>query len=174
MGFEKLIDFIISLLSDFMPFYVVNVYEKAVVLRFGRIYRIKDQGFYWKIPFVDNPLYTIFVTTTIETPVQTLSTKDGKTVSVKSVVKYNIQDVQIYTESIYDATDAIVDLAQGHIMTSVNTADFSECQDITTLSNTLTKKLRNEVKKYGIYIEQQTVTNFIETSNIRLFNESNI
>ncbi len=171
MGFEKLIDFLFEFLADILPFHVVKVFEKCVVLRFGKIYSIREAGIHLKIPFADNPICIVCVTTTIETPVQTLLTKDLKAVSVKSVIKYSVPDVRLYTETIYDATDAIEDIAQGLIMTAVNGANYSECYDTTTLSNTLTKRLRNEVKKNGIYIEQQTITNFIETRNYRLFKD---
>lgn len=174
MGLEKLIDFIFEFITDILPFYVVKVYEKAVVLRFGKVHKIKGQGVWFKIPFVDNPVTYTVVTTTIETPVQTLVTNDDKDVSIKAVVKYNINDVEIHTTSIYDAADAISDITQGHIMNECNNMTYNECRDTLSLSNIITKKVRNEVKRYGIYIEQITLTNFIKTRNIRLFNETNV
>lgn len=172
MGLERIIEFIFEFIADILPFYVVDVYEKSVVLRFGKVHRIREQGFWWKIPFADKPINYTVVTTTIETPVQSLVTKDDKEVSIKSVVKYNISDVEIHTTSIYDATDAICDLTQGHIMNECNNLTYDECRDTLSLSNIITKKVRNEVKKYGIYIEQITLTNFIKTTNVRLFNET--
>lgn len=172
MGIERIIDFILQFITDFLPFFVVDVYERSVVLRFGKVHRIKDGGFWWKIPFADKPVTYTVVTTTIETPVQSLVTKDDKEVSIKAVVKYNINDVETHTTSIYDATDAIVDLTQGHIMNECNNLTYDECRDTLSLSASITKKVRNEVKRYGIYIEQITLTNFIKTRNIRLFNET--
>lgn len=172
MGLDKIIEFLLGLISDLMPFYVVNVYEKTVVLRGGKIHRVKDQGFYWKIPFLDNPVSYMIATTTMETPVQSLITKDGRSVSIKTIIKYYLSDVELHTTAIYDATDAVSDLTQGHVMSETNSLNYEECRDTAALGNTITKKVRNEVKRYGIYIEQITLTNFIETRNYRLFNEN--
>ncbi len=171
MGIERLLDFIFEFINDILPFYVVDVYERSVVLRFGKVNRVRGGGFWWKIPFADKPITYAVVTTTMETPVQSLVTKDDKEVSIKSVVKYNISDVELHTTSIYDAADAISDLTQGHIMNECNNLTYDECRDTYTLGSAITKKVRNEVKKHGIYIEQITLTNFIKTTNIRLFNE---
>lgn len=172
MGLEKIIDFILQFLTDFLPFYVCKAWQKGVVLRFGKVHRIQDPGIHFKIPFVDDIINQIVVTTTIETPVQSLVTKDGQEVTTKSVIKYSISDCILYTTEIYDATDAISDFTQGHIMDQVNNHDYAECRDTGALSNVISKKVRAEVRKYGIHIEQITVTNFIKTHNFRLFNDT--
>ncbi len=82
------------------------------------------------------------------------------------------QKVVKMTTEIYDCTDAIIDLAEGHIMNEVNNATYEECRDTLSLSNTITKKVRNEVKRYGVAIEQITLTSFIKTRNYRLFNDT--
>lgn len=172
MGLEKIIDFIIEFITDFLPFFVVKEWEKAVVLRFGRLHRVRSKGFYFKIPFVDDPRAYEVVTTTLETPIQSMVTSDDKDVTIKAVVKYNISDVEKYTTEIFDAQDAVTDLAQGHIMTEINTVTYEQCRDTDALSEKITKKVRAEVKKYGVYIEKVTLTNFIKTRNIRLFNDT--
>lgn len=171
MGLDKLIEFLLDMIEDLLPTFTVRVFEQSVVLRFGRIHRVKSAGMYWKIPFLDQPITYMVVTTTIETGVQTLTTEDGEAISINAVVKYNINDVKLHTESIYDAQDAITDITQGHIMNEINHLDYEACRDTVSLSNAITKKVRNEVKRYGIYIEQITLTNFIKTRNYRLFND---
>jgi len=172
MGIEKIIDFIFQFLNDFLPFFIVKDWEKSVVLRFGKVNRVRASGAHWKIPFAEEPITYSVVTTTMETPVQTLVTQDGQDVTAKAVVKYSLSDVVAHTIQIYDATDAIVDITQGHIMNEINTHSYDECRDTLSLSNTITKRVRNEVKRYGVYIEQITLTNFIKTTNFRLFQDS--
>jgi len=171
MGLEKIIDFILSLFWDFWPLFKVQVYQKCVVLRNGKIYRVVGDGLWWKLPFIDEPNHYTVVTTTIATKAQTVRTKDGKNITIRSIIKYSINDVALHIESINDSDDAIIDFAQGHTMTKISSLDYSECSDISAISSELTKKLRNEVKKYGIYIEQQTITDFVETRNYRLYND---
>jgi regulator of protease activity HflC (stomatin/prohibitin superfamily) len=172
MGFEKIIDFILQFLKDFLPFFVVKQYEKAVVYRFGKVHKIRGEGFWLKIPFVDDPTHYIYITTTLETPIQTLMTKDNKGITVKTIIKYNLFDVELHSTTIYDAVDALSDITQGHIMHEANSLTYEECKDTAQLGNTIAKKVRSDVKKYGITIEQITLTNFIETRNYRLFNDN--
>lgn len=171
MGLEKIIDFILQFLKDFLPFFVVKQYEKAVVYRFGKVYSLRDEGFWLKIPFADDPEHHIYLTTTMQTPVQSVITKDGKSVSVKSVIKYHLFDVELYATSIYDTADALSDITQGHIMLAINSSNYEDCRDVAELGNTISKKVRADAKRNGIGVEQVTLTDFIETRNYRLFNE---
>lgn len=171
MGIEKIVDIILSFLNDILPFFVVKTWQESVVLRFGKVHRTRAPGIYLKIPFVDEPINTIVVTTTIETPAQTLVTADGQDVTLRSVIKYRISDVVAYTTEIYDATDAVMDFTQGSIMREVNTHSYDECRAVESVSATITKKVRAEVKKYGIHIEHITLTNFIKTRNFRIFKD---
>lgn len=172
MGLEKILDFILEFINDFLPFFIVKEWQKSVVLRFGKVHRVKEKGLYLKWPFIETPFTHVVVTTTIETPVQSVVTSDGFEVTTKAIIKYNISDVVAHTTQIFDAADALIDFTQGHIMNEINTHSYEECRDTLTLSNTITKKVRNEVKKYGVYVDQITLTNFIKTRNIRLFTDT--
>lgn len=169
MGLDKIIDFILQFILDFLPVFVVKEWQKSVVLRNGRIHRVKNKGMHLKIPFIDEPVTYVTVTTTMETPTQTLITKDGLEVTMQTVIKYWINDVVLHTTEIYDATDAISDITQGHVANEVNNHTYDECRDTTALGHTISKKVRAEVKKYGVGIESITFTNFIRTRNVRLF-----
>lgn len=172
LGIDRIVDFIIEKVEEAIPCFTVNAWERAAVLRNGVVHRIRGPGLHWKISFFENPNIISVVTTTMDTPIQTLTTSDKKAVSISAVVKYNIFDVEKYTTEIYDAIDALSDITQGHIMTESHVMTYDECRDTGTFSNTLTKKVRNDVKKYGIGIEQITIANFIETRNYRLLNEN--
>lgn len=172
MGLEKLIDIIFEFILDILPCFIVKEWEKAVVLRNGKLHRVREKGIYWKFPFFEEPLKYVVVTTTMETPVQTLITSDDQDVTIKAVVKYSLNDVVAHTTQIYDAADAIVDSCQAVIMWEVNSHTYAECRDTSEMSHTITKKARAEVKRYGVYIEQITLTNFIKTRNFRIFKDA--
>lgn len=180
MGFEKLIDFLFEVLDDLLPWFITKEYEQTVVLRLGKIRRkwlwfnynpVKNKGFHFKIPFADQPLTYVVVPTTVETDAQTILTLDKKEVTVRCIIKYEIFDVVLMTTDIYDSIDALQDITQGHIMNEINKATYLDCSNTAELSNTVTKKVRTEAKKYGITVLQVTLTNFVQTRNYRLFNE---
>ena len=143
------------------------------MLRFGKAITVHDPGIHFKIPFVDEPFNIVVITTTMETPVQSIITSDGQDVSITAVVKYSITDPMAHTTLIYDSTDAISDIAQGYIVAEVNGHTYQECRDTLAISAAVTKGTRREVKKYGVYIEQITINNFIKTYNLRHFNDAN-
>ena len=167
---EKLVDLVLQFASELAPFTVINQFSAGIVLRWGRFHRELTPGFYWKIPFADRVHEDIVITTTEELPSQTLTTKDRLQVVVKSIVKYNIKDIQSFMLNIYDAKDAIGDITQGLIKKEIAGLDWSQCND-NSLDNTVTKKVRAELKKYGIEVENLTFTNIGLARSIRLFNE---
>lgn len=172
LGIEKIVDLILDFLWDLLPFYVVNEWQQVVVLRFGKLHRVRAKGIHWIIPYVEEAVTYNTITTTMETSAQTIVTIDGVEITTQSVIKYSIDDVVKYTTEIYDAIDAIIDITQGHVANQVNTHTYEECRDTAALSNEIAKKVRNEVKRYGVAIEAVTLVNFVKTRNYRLFNEA--
>ena len=87
---NQLISFIKSLF-DF--WFLVMPWEQCVFVRAGSKTKLLTSGFYFKIPFLDK----VFIQTTrmrmIDLSVQTISTSDNKTVTVKSAVSYSIADI---------------------------------------------------------------------------------
>lgn len=169
--FEKLVDFIASTLKDFLPFTFMEQWSGGIILRFGKYHRIVKPGLIWKIPFADVLHATTIVTCTVSVPTQSLTTSDGKQIVVKSVVKYHISDIKLFTLEVYNSKDAILDTTQAIIKRIITAKAWSECGDEKIDANIATK-LRAEVKCWGIEIEKVTLTDIGLIRSIRLFNEN--
>lgn len=168
---EKILEVILNFIEDILPFFVVKEYEQAIVLRFGKYKKTLERGFYFKIPFVDNPIKDTVVTTTLTIPAQSITTSDEKQLVIKAVVKYNIDDIKAFLLNVYDAKDAIADTAQAIIKEQIHQRTWAECNS-DKLDNEITKKLRIEVKKWGINIDKVTLTDIGLIRTIRLINEN--
>jgi regulator of protease activity HflC (stomatin/prohibitin superfamily) len=167
---DKLIDFLLSLIKDLLPFYIVAEYQECVQLRSGKFLRTVDAGFWWKLPFFDEPYIQIVVTTTTRTLPQSVVTSDKKSLVVAAIVKYNIKDVKLFVLSITDGLDAIVDVTQGHIMNVINSKTEIECfDDVERLSRDIEIVVRRDVKKYGIDMEVLTIVDLVSAKAFRLF-----
>lgn len=168
---DKLIDFILSIFDQINPFFIVSEYQQAVVLRNGKFLKLLKRGLHLKAPFIDEIIKQHTITTTLTLPAQSLVTKDGFDVVVKCIVKYKIIDIKIFCLEVFDNVDAISDISQGIIKTQImgNTWDF--CRD-NELDNLLSKKVRHEVKKYGVEVEQVTLTDIAKIKTIKLINET--
>lgn len=167
--FEKLIDVILQFIDDLKLWVVVPIYDEVVLLRLGKFYKLCKPGIHFKLPFADQPYPITVVTRILAVPVQSLITKDRRQLAVRAIVKYHIDDAQLHLEKIYDAEDGLTDLTRAYVMKIINPRLYEECMDTEDLSNEISKKLRAEVKKYGIYVEQVTLTDLVEAPSYRLF-----
>ena len=168
--FDKLIEFIINMIDKVLPFWVVKQTDNGVLLRLGKYKKTLLPGFYWKYPFADDILTHHVLTALLSIPVQSLTTKDGKQIVIKAVVKYKVEDVKPLLLEIWDSTDAISDVTQSIVKKQIHMRTWQQCND-DDVDNEITKKLRIEMRKWGINIESVTMTDIGITPSIRLFNE---
>jgi regulator of protease activity HflC (stomatin/prohibitin superfamily) len=169
--FDRLIDLIGNWIEKLLPFFIVMDYEEAVILRFGKFHRVAKPGLHFRIPFVDEPMTNHVVVTTLSLPPQSLYTKDKQNIVVKGVIKYRIADVQTFLLEVYDAQDAISDMTQSIIKNVIMDKTMDECID-PEIDNTLAKKARVEAKKWGVEIQQVTLTDLAPIKSFRLINDT--
>jgi regulator of protease activity HflC (stomatin/prohibitin superfamily) len=169
--FDRLIDLISNWLEKIVPFFIVMEYEEAVVLRFGKFHKVAKPGLHFRIPIVDEFMTNHVVVTTLSLPPQSLYTKDKQNIVVKGVIKYRIADVQTFLLEVYDAQDALSDMTQSIIKNVVMDKSLEECID-TEIDNLLSKKARVEAKKWGVEIQQVTLTDLAPIRSFRLINDT--
>ncbi len=171
--FDKLIEFLLNIIEDILPVFFVKQYDNGILLRMGKFKKIVHPGVVFKIPFLDKVETTTIVTTTLSVATQSVVTKDEKQLVVKSVVKYKVSDVELFMLNVYDATDAIADITQAIIKEQIAQRNFKECIE-NDFDNTVTKKLRVEVRKWGIEVDRVTLTDIGQIKSLRLFNEGSL
>ncbi|MFN7465298.1 MAG: SPFH domain-containing protein [Pseudanabaena sp.] len=171
-------DFLVQLLEvikDFWesiwPFYVIDEYERGLILRWGKYHKVVGPGLKIKRPISDK-LYTVPIATeTISTKPQSLTTKDGKTITTALVIKYKVDDteesIKKYLLDVRDVTDAIDDIAMAKTKELIMSRTWEECK-LNTLDNEISKDTRREAKKWGIYIDYVVIVQLAEFRNIRL------
>ena len=94
-----------------------------------------------------------------------------RSIVVKGVIKYRIADVQTFLLEVYDAQDALADMTQSIIKNIVMSKTLEECID-PEIDNTLTKKARVEAKKWGVEIQQVTLTDLAPIRSFRIINDT--
>ena len=169
--FDKLIDLLSNWIEQILPIFTIRHYEMGVLLRFGKYKKIVGPGIYFKLPFFDEVISQHVVVTTLSLPPQSLYTKDKQNIVVKGVVKYRISEAKIFLLEVYDAQDAISDMTQSIIKNIIMDKSLDECID-TEIDNTLTKKARVEAKKWGVDIQQVTLTDLAPIRSFRLINDT--
>lgn len=170
-GLESLINFIISILDKLLFFWIIKEFDNGVLLRFGKYKKTLKPGIHFKIPLVDEVITHHVVTSLLSIPAQSLTTKDGKQLVVKGIVKYRVEDVKPLLLEVWDSTDAISDITQSIIKKQIHIRTWEQCTE-DDLDNEITKKLRVEVRKWGISIDNVTMTDMGITKSLRLYNET--
>jgi regulator of protease activity HflC (stomatin/prohibitin superfamily) len=169
--FDKLIEIISHWWLQLVPFVIIREYEEAVLLRFGMFNKVMLAGLRFKIPLIDEVLDQHVVVTTLSLDAQSLYTKDKQNIVVKAVIKYKISDVKTFLLEVYDAQDALSDMSQSIIKNVIMSMSMDECTD-SELDNTLTKKVRVEARKWGVEVQQVTLTDLAPIRSYRLINDT--
>ena len=169
--FDKLIDYLIGIIDQVNPIFIIKDYEQAVLLRKGRFKKILEPGVHLKWPFFDMFISQHTMLTTLTLPAQSLVTFDDNNIVIKSVVKFKIVDVKVFCLELFDSVDAISDISQVIIKEVIMNSEWDKCIS-NDLDNVITKKVRSEIKKYGVFVEHVTLTNIAKIRTIRLINET--
>ena len=169
--FDKLVELLTNWWLELKPIVIIRDYEEAVLLRFGKFKQVLKPGLHFKIPMFDEVIDQHVVVTALSLDAQSLYTKDKQNIVVKGLVKYKIADVKIFLLEVYDAQDAISDMSQSIIKNVIMSMTLEECTDV-ELDNTLTKKVRVEAKKWGVEVQQVTLTDLAPIRSIRLINDN--
>ena len=126
---------------------------------------------HWKLPIFDTIIEHGSVWTTHSMPAQSLTTKDGKDIVVKGIIKYRVVDMKVFALEVWDAVDAISDMAQGIIFDIVKDKTWDELQH-EDLKRDISRKARAEAKRWGIEIETVTLSDLAKIKSIRLLNDA--
>jgi len=169
--FDKLIDVVLNFGNQILPLVIIPDYAEAVQLRFGRFKNVLKPGLHFKLPFVDEIIEQHVVITTISLPAQSLYTKDKQNIVVKGVIKFKIADSKTFLLEVFDAQDALADMTQSIIKNIIILATLEECID-PDMDNVLTKKARVEAKKWGVEVQQVTLTDIAPIRSYRLINDT--
>ena len=165
--FERILDFLATSWDVLRPWVVINDFEGAVVLRFGRYYRELTPGLHWKLPIADTTVTTSIVITTMALRPQTLTTSDDLTVVISAIVKYRITDVRAYLLDIWDSADVLNDLTLGAIKEIVTSVNYSDLQKH-GIEDQVLALIQNEADEYGVHIYKVTFADFGKVRSIRL------
>jgi len=169
--FDKLIDLIINWFNYLTPAVIIPNYEEAVLLRNGHFKKVLGPGFHVKLPIFDDVITQHVVVTTLSLAAQSLYTKDKQNIVVKGVIKYRIADVKIFLLEVFDAQDALADMTQSIIKNIIISSSLEQCID-PEMDNILTKKTRMEARKWGVDIQQVTLTDIAPIRSFRIINDS--
>lgn len=120
-------EFLAALQQLLLWWVIVAPWEQAVRVRLGKYLRVLNAGIHFRIPFIDK----IFLQSTrlrfTDMPAQTITTADGKTVTLTGTVGYTIDDIRLLYETLHHANDTIMNLTMASVAKYVRGRRLNEC-----------------------------------------------
>ena len=149
---DRLIDLVIQFIKLGQIYIFVDQYEEGVVLRCGKYKRTVGPGLHWLLPLnFETCLTDNVVMATDELDVQTLTTKDNKTINIALVLTWKITDIRRILLDVEDADDALTDAAAGYLGDMVETHTWAQIRKPEFVL-TLKKQIQQQAREWGIKV----------------------
>jgi len=124
---------------------IVNQYQRAVLLRFGRFVRVLDPGLKFVLPYgIDRTLYVDLRIATIDVSGQDIITRDNVPVSINAVVYFQVFDPKPAVLNVENFRQATTLLAQTLLRSVLGS---HELDDMLSEREKLSKVLKDELDK---------------------------
>ena len=165
---DKLVDLLVRFGMDMLPFVIIEQWNGAVHLRYGKFIKVLYPGIHFKIPFFDSVIECPVITQSVNLPSQTLTTFDEQSIVLKSIIRYKVSNIQTYLLSVMHANDVLIDTTQGMIRDVV---ELTTWDDLVDVNETITNKVKEYVVRWGIEVEAVTITDLGIVKSFRIFGD---
>jgi regulator of protease activity HflC (stomatin/prohibitin superfamily) len=152
MGIAVAVVVVIVLLVVARSMRIANEWQRAVVLRLGRLHKVKGPGIYLVLPIIDTvaSLVDLRIQTTGITAEQAL-TRDTVAVGVDAIVFWQVTDAQAAAVNIANYTQAIERVAQTSLREMIGSTDLSKLlSDRKTADEQLRVTITSKTATWGV------------------------
>lgn len=162
---KELIEYLLNAIKIWI---IVQPWESGLRVRSGKYIKKLTGGIYFRIPYFDNVFIQETRLRVCEVPMQTCTTKDLKTITVKASVGYSIIDVELLYNTLCHPETSILNIAMSEaaaMIFEMNTSDIRPADIEMRALAALTEK------EYGIKFEYFKITNFAIVRTYRLIQD---
>jgi regulator of protease activity HflC (stomatin/prohibitin superfamily) len=173
--FDKLIDVALQFVGLFKFWHIVTPCQDALVCTWGKETRRLHSndgwfgtGLHLKAPLDIEEVYALSNSTRVdEFAAKSLTTADGRVVSLGVVATYRVHDVSKAIFSVFEPFQAICDAVQGEVATLVSKTNYADLWQMN-----LTEVCRKRGFKYGMEIDEVRISTLAPTKAITLIQNS--
>lgn len=144
--------------SIFQWWATISPWEQGVRVRAGKRVSLLGPGIHLRIPLLD-----VFYIQPIRVRAQfiqsqTLTTIDGKAISLASALQFEIKDLLVLYRTVHNAHDAVEQKVQGAIAKYISRIKLTDI-DVKSLESFVEESLR--LDDFGLKVNSFSITNFI-------------
>jgi regulator of protease activity HflC (stomatin/prohibitin superfamily) len=159
---QALIDFIVSNLLAMLPFVIVEEWECAMRVRFGKIIGDVKPGFVWRIPFLEDIVSEECTEQTLNLKTATITTTDEVSVTLSANISYRVVDIKKLWRNASDFDESLGNLLLGLLAHHCSKKTYDQLMHGRgRLEPFLVKKLTEKVDKWGVEIVVLHLTDFV-------------
>lgn len=166
MNFLKdIIDYIQKLFTWWI---VVMPWEQGIRVTLGKKTTIMNGGIYLKLPLIHTCYVQEKRLRTINTSIQTISTKDHQVISIGCTIGYSINDISKLFNTLYQPDMTVASTVLGVISDYIFNHNLAEC-----LPKEIEKSVSEAMgrKDYGLKFEIVRITTFASVKTFRLIQD---
>jgi len=148
---------------------IVQPWEQGIRVRKGSIIKKLRGGVYFRIPYLDSIYVQECRLRMINLSLQTLTTKDLKTVTINSALGYSIVNIELLYEKLFHPEETIASMAMSEASDFVYRNNLDEITP-SAIEEAVLNKLRSD--DYGLKFESFKLTNFAAVKTFRLIQDN--
>ena len=152
----------------FKWWFILQPWEQGLRVRAGRYVKKFEGGVHFRIPYLDSIFMQNCRMRVSDMGHQTITTRDGKTLTIAGQLKYRVKDVEPLYMHLHTAEETLLQVVQAVVTRYVANRDEKQCHpDI--LMNHVNKTLHFE--QYGLADVSYAVSDYANVRTYRLINE---
>jgi regulator of protease activity HflC (stomatin/prohibitin superfamily) len=163
---KELIDYLLNVVKFWI---IVNPWERAIRVRFGKNQKLLKGGVHFRIPFLDNFYIQCIRLRVVALSMQTLTSKDIKTVTLNGVAGYEITNIETLYNTMLYPESTISNIIQGELAAYIYSHDIVNILPEEIEKSVMTKL--GDLNKYGIKVSYFKLTNFAIVRTYRLIQD---
>lgn len=150
------------------PFHVLGDDEVGLVRRVGKFHRFLEPGFNLKIPILESVKYETSALDSTVLHEQSLTSKDGKSVSLKGVLTYRIVDARKYILGVATTVSVMNDVGCVVLANLVPEYDAKEVLQSEEFQKEFLRRVKLRAKRWGVEVDSVGLIDRVEASVLRL------
>jgi regulator of protease activity HflC (stomatin/prohibitin superfamily) len=161
-------DFFDYIINAIKIWVIVQPWEQGLIVRCGKKTRILVPGIYFRIPYFDSVYIQESRLRVVDLPVQTVTSKDLKTITLSSSIGYSIISIENLYNTLFHPELTILNMVMSEVAYFVHENNMAEVTP-ENIEKWVLEKI--DAKKYGLKFEYFKLINFAVVRTYRLIQD---
>ncbi len=147
---------------------IIQPWESGLKIRMGKTVKVLTKGMYFRIPYFDSVYVQPVRLRVIQNPMQTITTKDKRLISIVCIVGYSITDIAKFYDKMHQPASTLSNLTMGALTDYIHTKNLEDLEPANVSDDIL--KVIKELD-YGVTFEYAKIVDFASVKTFRLIQD---